>query len=164
MEIVPEDVIWSEFRKKYEEKPKGWRIHSGLSPKGFPELLISGPKESWLMKRESLYSGKLGVGGRIPEGIKLNSKNESFGLRDLPINKIQRIMNTSNALDVNKMMANLMNTSPIPHQNITSPVALEGPVFHSPKPLNLVSRKHNALDKLLDLEMSKWRSKISYLK
>ena len=74
MEIVPEDVIWAEFRKKYEEKPKGWRIHSGLSPKGFPELLISGPKESWLMKRESLYSGKLGVGGRIPEGIKLNSK------------------------------------------------------------------------------------------
>ena len=73
-------------------------------------------------------------------------------------------MNTSNALDVNKMMANLMNTSPIPHQNITSPVALEGPVFHSPQPLNLVSGKHNALDKLLDLEMSKWRSKISYLK
>ena len=26
MEIVPENVIWSEFRKKYEEKPKGLTI------------------------------------------------------------------------------------------------------------------------------------------
>jgi len=164
MEIVPENIIWSEFRKKYEEKPKGWQIRSGLSPNGYPELLISGPSESWLMKRESLYSGKLGVGGRIPEGIKLNSKNESFGLRNIPANKLQHIMNTSNALDVNKMMSNLMNTFPVPHQNITSPIALEGPVFQSRNPLNLVSRKHNALDKLLDIELSKWRSKLSYLK
>ena len=164
MEIIPENFIWSEFRKKYEEKPKGWRINSGLSSKGFPELLISGPKESWLLKRESLFSGKLGVGGKIPEGIKLTSKNESFGFRNIPLTKLQRVMNTSNAFDVNDMMANLMNTFPVPHQNINSPIAIEGPVFSSLNPLNLVSRKHHTLDKLLDLELSKWRNNISYLK
>jgi len=92
VDILSEEIVWNEFWKRYSKKPKAWRIYSGLSSKGHPELLISGEDDSWIIRRESLYSGKLGIGGRIPDEVKMNSKSAPYGFRELSQDVLDNIM------------------------------------------------------------------------
>ena len=41
VELIPENVILAEFWKKYYRQPDGWRMYSGVTANGYPELFIT---------------------------------------------------------------------------------------------------------------------------
>lgn len=168
MEIIPEDRVWEEFWRGYSRKPKVWRVYTGLSSKGYPEILLTGEQESWLIKRESIYSGKPGVGGRVMEGYDLGLKTEPFGLREVPVRMLEKIASSITSgiesQEVAQMIIDTMGRPPSIPERISSPVALEGPILQTFKPLHLVSEKQIELDRRLELELEKWKSKIGYIR
>ena len=164
MNILSEDEIWKEFWRRYLKKPEGWRMRSGISEKGNPELLISGRKESWLIKRESLYSGRMGVGAKIGGINKMNSTIDSFGLRELPMDILETIASSADPVDSSKIFTDIIrNQTPTTPRKIRAPVMIQGPIMQSSNPLNLMSDKQVELDKKLDLELMKWTKKIPYI-
>jgi hypothetical protein len=168
MQIISEEEIWKRFWKKYNREPKGWRIFSGLSEKGHPELRIVGKKETFLIKRESLYSGKLGIGGRISESIDEVRNKEQFGFREIPDRTIETLLSvTKDEVDtkkVNTIFGNILAQQPaLSLEKIRSPIALQGPIVHSPRPLDLLSNEQMRLDGKIELELERWKRRIYHI-
>ena len=77
MSITPEDEIWKEVWRKYNQNPLGLKMYSGISSRGHPELLITSTKESWMIKRDSPYSGRPGL-VRLLRPNDSNAKKDAF--------------------------------------------------------------------------------------
>ncbi len=167
MKLIPENVILAEFWKKYYRQPDGWRMYSGVTANGYPELFITGEKESWLIRRDSLYNGKLGIGGKLEGDIMMNPRVNPYGFREIPTQYIDKIL-TMNKNDINqeektKMIAALLDKPPTTFEKIKSPGVIRGPMVQSPHALPLISKEQADLDKKLNIEMNKWKRRISYL-
>jgi hypothetical protein len=167
VDILSEEIVWNEFWKRYSKKPKAWRIYSGLSGKGHPELLISGEDDSWIIRRESLYSGKLGIGGRIPDGVKMNSKGAPYGFRELSqdvLDNIMMIIEGQKDPGVrSKVINNILKKPPTTLERIQSPGVMQGPIVHSLNSLPLFSKEQARLDRKLNLEIDQWRRRFPYI-
>lgn len=170
MSLIPEEEIWAEYWRSYNQRPEGWRLYSGISVRGCPELLIAGEKESWLVRRESLYSGKLGVGGKIPRGISRDSASGSimgsYGFREVPGDYAERLARGESVDPAEKMriIADILRHPPTPLDKITSPSLLQGPLTHSIRPLPIISEEQAELDRKLNLELDKWRRRLNYIR
>jgi hypothetical protein len=164
--LLRENAIWAEFWKRYFGRPEGWRIYSGISTNGYPELLINGEKESWLVRRDSLYSGKLGIGGRISGDIKMDPRVDPFGFREIPRRYLERILAMDEGFDPvekTKMITDILKKPPTTLDRIRSPGAIQGPMVRSYQALPLISNEQAKLDKELNMEMDKWKRRIPYL-
>ena len=167
VELIPENVILAEFWKKYYRRPDGWRLYSGVTKDGYPELFITGERESWLIRRDSLYNGKLGIGGKLEGDIMMNPRVNPYGFREIPAQYIDKIlmMNKGNIDQEEKtrMIAALLEKPPTTLERIKSPGVIRGPLIQSPDALPLISKEQADLDKNLNIEMNKWKRRISYL-
>ncbi len=167
MKLIPEDVICAEFWKRYFRRPEGWRLYSGVSTKGYPELLITGEKESWLVRRDSLYSGKLGIGGRIAGDIEVNPRMDPYGFREIPRRYVERILAMDgegiDPVEKTKIITDILKKPPTTLDRIRSPGAIQGPMIQSYQALPLISNEQAKLDRDLNIEMDKWKRRIPYL-
>ena len=167
VKFIPENVIISDFWKKYFRQPDGWRMYSGVTANGHPELLITGEKESWLIRRDSLYSGKLGIGGRLEGDILINPRVDSFGFREIPNRYFNKILSMNNKdidqEEQSKIIAALLEKPPTTLEKIKSQGVIRGPMVQSPHALPVISKEQAELDNKLDIEMKKWKRRISYL-
>jgi hypothetical protein len=166
VKLLPEDVICAEFWKRYFRRPDGWRLYSGVSTKGYPELLIAGEEESWLVRRDSLYSGKLGIGGRIAGDIEVNPEVSPYGFREIPRRFLEKLMSMeegNDLVDKTKIITDILKKPPTTLDRIRSPGAIQGPMIQSYQALPLISKEQAKLDRDLNIEMDKWKRRISYL-
>ncbi len=167
MKFIPEDMIWAEFWKKYYKNPESWRIYSGITKNRYPEVLISGEKESWLIRRESVYTGKLGIGGKLEENIAINSYINPYGFREIPLRDINRILsingNDIGQTDRSDIIRELLEKPPTTIEKIKSPLVIRGPMLQSNQALPLISKDQKKLDEELNIEMKKWKLRLSYL-
>ncbi len=167
MKFIPENVIISDFWKKYFRQPVGWRMYSGITDNGHPELLITGEKESWLIRRDSLYSGKLGIGGKLEGDILINPRVDSFGFREIPNKYFNKILSMNNEVidqeEKSKIIAALLEKPPTTLDRIKSSGVIRGPMVQSYSALPLISDQQVELDSKLNIEMNKWKRRISYL-
>lgn len=167
MKFIPEDVIWAEFWKKYYKRPESWRIYSGITKNRYPEVLISGEKESWMIRRESLYSGKMGIGGKLEENIAINPYSNPYGFRGIPVRDINKILSIKeddvNQIERSNIIRELLEKPPTTIERIKSPLAIQGPMLQSSQALPLISKDQKILDKELNIEMKKWKLRRSYL-
>ena len=167
--VISEEQVWVEYWEKYRRRPEDWRMYSGISSKGYPELLILGKKDSWLLRRESLYSGKLGIGGRFSEtkqsDIEGGKMSTQFGFRPVP-KKIVRRLATGQEMDLEertRIITDILSQTPTTPDRIRSPLMVQGPLVQSPNPLPVISKEQVELDMKLDLELDKWKRRINYL-
>jgi len=167
VKFIPENVIISDFWKKYFRHPDGWRIYSGITSDGHPELLISGEKESWLIRRDSLYNGKLGIGGRLDGDISINPRVDSFGFREIPNQYLNKILSMNNEEvgheEKTNIIAALLEKPPTTLERIKSSSVIRGPMVQSSCALPIISKEQEELDSKLNIEMNKWKRRISYL-
>ena len=176
MSMVPEEEIWEEFwQKKYKQDPDVWRIFRSESPKGYPELWIIGPQESWLLKRESLYSGKHGIGVKLDEGYGTKPMPPSYGFREVPQAKylmekamemVERGMDPAEAMArifpiLEKEIPAILQQRPTAPERIRSPIAVQGPII-AYRPSHLLSERQMELDRKLDSELDKWKRRLSH--
>ena len=168
MSILPEEEIWKEFLKKHKRNPNVWRLYEGISRTGHPELLITGLKKSWLLKRDSLYSGRPGLGVELDEGYR-GPRIEPYGFREAPkyvMKKIVALVEEGiDPLKAIKMIIeheipNILSQRPISIDRIRSPMVMEGPVLYTNRPLPYFSKRQMELDRKLELELKKLRSRL----
>ena len=167
MKFIPENEIWEEFWKRYHRRPEGWRIYSGITMNGYPEVLITGEKESWLMRRDSVYSGKLGIGGRIEDNSMVKPIANSFGFREISIHDMDKIF-MINREDIDqkekiKIITGILKKPPTTLEEIKSSGVIQGPMLQSNQALPIISREQAELDRELNNELNKWKRRISYL-
>jgi hypothetical protein len=166
VKILPEESIWTEFWKRYFRRPGGWRLFSGISAKGYPELLISGEKDSWLLRRESLYNGKSGIGGRISGDLKLDSEVDTYGFREIPkryLEKIAAMDEGASSQDKTEIISKILKKPPTTLDKIRSPTIIHGPMMLSSQALPLISEEQEKLDHALNIEINKWKSRVRYI-
>lgn len=167
MKFISEDVIWSEFWKRYYRRPENWRIYSGITKNRYPEVLISGEKESWLIRRESLYSGKMGIGGKLDENIAINPHLNPYGFREIPLKDLNKIFGMDgeeiSQINRNNMIRDLLEKPPTTIERIKSSGIIRGPMLQSQQALPLITKDQKKLDLELNVEMKKWKLKRSFL-
>ncbi|MEM4311187.1 MAG: hypothetical protein QXX95_02220 [Nitrososphaerales archaeon] len=166
MSILSEEEIWNEVLRKYNKNPLGFRIYSGISPSKNLELLITNPNESWLLKRDSLYSGKKGLGVRLNEKINIDIKVEQAGLRPIPGYIAKRLIAMSEeGINFGKIIEEILKQEPKSFDEIKKkkPLGiLQGPILHSLNPLQSLIGKQLELDKKLEYEIEKLKRSSTY--
>jgi hypothetical protein len=167
MDILSEEIIWNEFWKQYSKKPKSWRIYSGLSSKGNPELLISGEDGSWIIRRDSLYSGKLGIGGKVSDEVRIKSKVAPFGFREISKDVLDNILMIIEGQKDARVRANILNKilrkPPTTLESIQTQGVLQGPVLHTLNSFPLISEEQERLDVKLNFELNQMKRKLPYI-
>ena len=158
--MMPEGEIWKEVWKRYNQNPLGLRMYAGISSMGHPELLITSPKGSWMIKHDSPYSGKPGMGGRIESCVKPKLKVEQAGLRPIPRDAIRKmIAMVEEGIDITeatKLINSILAQEPTTFDNlrrIRPPAIMQGPILHSPRPLQSIIGGQLELDLKLDAEL-----------
>ncbi len=171
MGIMSEEQIWKDVQRRYEQNPLGLQMFFGTSPKGYPELFINSPEISWLIKRESIYTGKLGIGERIESKFtKSIPKTTQYGLRPFPKRSIRKLMTAMehgiSSQDAIKTMNNLISSTlqkePKRLDEIIGNDVLLGPVFPARRPISSLIAGQSELYRRLDNELDKLKRALPY--
>ena len=171
MGIISEEQIWREVQNRYEQNPLGLQMFYGTSPKGYPELFINSPEISWLIKRESIYTGKLGIGERIERKItKSIPQTTQYGLRPFPKQSIRKLMtamehgiSSQDAINtMNNLISNTLQKEPRRLDEIMGDDVLLGPVLPARRPISSLIGGQSELYRRLDYELDKLKRALPY--
>jgi hypothetical protein len=168
MDIIKENEILEEVRHSYNQSPLGFRIYCGLSHTGHPEILIASPSRNWMIKRDSPYSGKWGIGGRLDDKLEyadpILTKAGDSGIRPVPNYLMEKMANLDRmGVDVTdtNIIDSLLKQPPATFDELRKtrpPVVLEGPVIDLGRPLQSIIRGQLELDMALEAELKKWEN------
>lgn len=170
MSVTPEDEIWKEVWRKYNQNPLGLRMYAGISSRGHPELLITSAKESWMIKRDSPYSSRLGIGGRIQESVRPRLDVEQAGLRPIPRYAMKRMIALAeegiDIVEAAKMISSILAQEPMTFDELerTKPHSvMQGPIIQSPTSLQSIIGGQLELDRKLEIELDKFKRGLTYI-
>lgn len=165
--IIPEEEIWKEVWKKYNLDPLGLRMYAGLSSTGHPELLITSPKDNWMIKRESPYSGKLGIGGRLEEYFKPKLQIDQAGFRPIPRYAIKKMIAMAgegfDIIEATKIIESILAQEPTTFEElrrIRPPGVMQGPILHTYRSLQSIIGRQLEVDTKLEMELEKWKRRL----
>ncbi|MEM2094395.1 MAG: hypothetical protein QXI32_03760 [Candidatus Bathyarchaeia archaeon] len=171
MSVTSEEEIWKQVWRRYNQNPLGMRMYAGVSPHGHPELLIVGPQESWIIKRDSPYSGRPGIGGVLQETVKPKVEVEQAGLRPIPRYALKKMMAMAEAgvdiVEVAKIIGSILAQDPVSFEElerIRPPSVMQGPIVHSPAPIQSIIGGQVELDMKLEAELQKLRRGYTYIR
>jgi len=127
-----------EIMQNYNREPQDWHVMVGKDNYGHTDTLITHSNELWILKEEIINPYKsLGVG--IKKNITANLSNlglKTFGYRPLPTDLSTNILEDKiNTEMLNNIITKTLKNDPMPINNIKSEIAIQGPILHSPKPL-----------------------------
>ncbi len=148
--------------------PPGWRVYAGLSTKGYPELVIASDREFWLLKRESLYTGKPGLAVRVGEPYGLDRGVAEFGFREIPRSALEGLRRLAERQAdpieaYRRVVLDILSRPPtLPGQAMGSGL-LQGPVVHTGGPLPVLSQAQADLNARLEAELNRRRASLHYL-
>ena len=170
MSITPEDEIWKEVWRKYNQNPLGLKMYSGISSRGHPELLITSTKESWMIKRDSPYSGRQGIGGRLQESIRPRLNVEQAGLRPIPRYAMKKMIAMAEGgidiVEAAKIVGSILEQEPVTFdelERIKPPSVMQGPIIHSPTSIQSIIGGQLELDMKLEGELEKLKRGLTYI-
>jgi len=148
-----------EIIKAYNNDPEDWRVLVGRDTGRHLSALISHGEELWIVKEEQINPYKsVGYGAKTyqdAERLK-NISPYTFGFRPLTVNQIEELTSAmEKKKSINEILTDLMTKKPVSFKDITGPMVLQGPVIHSPKPIDYISDKHRQLDLKLKFELEK---------
>lgn len=152
------DLLMKEIWKRYNKDSTGWHVLVGRSSKGYYDVFVTNPKELWQIKLETIYRpNPPGLGARIEktrESAKMLRGIPNYGLRPLSKRTMAMMMSAiRRGVPPGRVLREIMGVEPKPHDEITTPWILQGPVLHSAKPLGFISNKQRELDAKLSMEL-----------
>ena len=166
---MQEKEVWGEVWHRYNLKPVGYGICCTISSTGHPEILIVSPSRNWMIKRDSPYSGKPGIGGRLDDELDyvdpVLKKAGDSGVRPVPnylMEKMERLARAGiDVMDAN-IIESLLKQPPATFdelRKIKPPVVLEGPIISSGRPLqSITGDRQLELDMALEAKLKKWEN------
>ena len=148
-----------EIVKAYNNDPEDWRVLVGRDAGRHLSALISHGEELWIVKEEQINPYKsVGYGTKTYQDAELlkNISPYTFGFRPLGRSRIEELTSAlEKKKSINEILADLMARKPVSFKDVVSPMVLQGPVIHSPKPIDYISDKHRQLDLKLKLELER---------
>jgi len=166
MDIMSEVEIWKQFLRRYNQNPLGWRMYAGVSNAGYSELLINHPKHSWLIKRDSLYSGMPGIGGIIEDSVKPELRVEQTGIRPIPKHAIKKVVamveGGIDIMEATKIIDSILAQEPTNFdelKRIRPPGVMQGPIVHFYRPIQSIVGGQLELDAKLEAELERLKER-----
>jgi len=148
-----------EIIKAYNNDPEDWRVLVGRDTGRHLSVVISHGEELWIVKEEQINPYKsIGYGAKTYQDAELlkNISPYTFGFRPLTTNQIEELTTAmEKKKSINEILTDLMAKKPVSFKDIASPMVIQGPVVHSPKPIDYISDKHRQLDLKLKFELEK---------
>ena len=170
-DVLGEEEILRRVNRLYDESPKGWRIYSGRSKNGNPELIVTG-EENWHIIRDR-YSGRPGLGIKLGNSAEPTSDAIYAGLRPVPNSVMNLLIDMiSKGADlsvINRVMYESTRRivgmeDPVSHEQIERikpPAIISGPILTSPNPLHGIIRGQEELDAKLNEELERMKRKFA---
>ncbi|MEM2082143.1 MAG: hypothetical protein QXU06_00430 [Candidatus Bathyarchaeia archaeon] len=149
--IKDAEEIRREISAKYDKDPKRWQVFVSRDPKGFYGFIVVKGDEMWLTKEEVISPYKtvgLGVKDKMESPSPLSEISPfPFGFRPLSQDRMEEIMElVDKGGPIDGLMAKIMRSEPKPIRAIKTPIVLQGPVIHLPKPGEILSERQRRLD------------------
>lgn len=162
MNVASAEELMREIKKRYDRKPKGWRVLLARGPRGHYDLFVSQGPETWQIKMERISPHR-----SVGYGVKLGRTKEivgrgvpHYGLRPLSKRQLIEIMKSVEEGSSHKVFEEILKTKPVPSNQIGNAGVVTGPMMYSPKPLGFISENQRKLD----LELSKSLDRLLYKK
>ena len=157
--VKSSERVRREIIKSYDNDPEDWRVLVGRDTGRHLSVLISHGEELWIVKEEQINPYKsVGYGAKTYQDAELlkNISPYTFGFRPLTRSQIEELTSAlEKKKSINEILADLMARKPVSFKDVVSPMVLQGPVIHSPKPIDYISDKHRQLDLKLKLELER---------
>jgi len=157
--VKSSERVRREIIKSYDNDPEDWRVLVGRDTGRHLSVLISHGEELWIVKEEQINPYKsVGYGAKTYQDAELlkNISPYTFGFRPLTRSQIEELTSAlEKKKSINEILADLMARKPVSFKDVASPMVLQGPVIHSPKPIDYISDKHRQLDLKLKLELER---------
>ncbi len=148
-----------EIIKAYNKDPEDWRVLVGRDSGRHLSVLISHGEELWIVKEEQINPYKsVGYGVKTYQDADFlkNISPYTFGFRPLTRSQIDELTSAmEQRKSINEILTDLLARKPVSFKDIASPMVIQGPVLHTPKPIDYISDKHRQLDLKLKLELEK---------
>ncbi len=144
--MEPASQLKREIMSEYNKQSSDWHVFTSRDIRGNVNTVFVHGKHVWFLKEQPINpyeSVGFGVRSRADE-VRGNLPPHSFGFR--PVNKrlMTEILNQgASGGSVDQIVERLLQQRPMPLSSIRSPVAIEGPVVHSPSNLNLFPQQQD---------------------
>lgn len=161
MVTMSENEVRRQFYRRYDQNPVGWTIYHGISREGHPEILISHPDYTWLIKRESPHSNSPGIGMKIDEYVEPKVVMQKTGLRPVPEDIMKKIdfiiQEERDPSEIVELIEQILTKNPTTRDEAEkiSPALMDGPIYFSPRPLQSIVDRQLDLDLKLERELRK---------
>ncbi len=147
-----------EILRLYDKDPQGWSVLVGRDKTGFFDAIISHGTETWQIKEYEVNPYKfVGLGAKLANVSppSLGREKYPFGLRPMNQAQIKEIANLiDNPVAMSELASKLLDEKPVSSREAAESVAvLQGPIFHSTKPLEALSSAQGRLDADLRREL-----------
>lgn len=159
MEFLRGNALFRHLLDQYSKNPDGWHFTVGPSPRdNFFDGIVSGPREAWQLKLDSIFKPSPIVMGARMDGLPTPAANmPSYGYRKLEpevlLQLIKEVSEESNSLKTSTLERILGSLNPVVPQNNAS--YAEGPVVFSNKKIVGKSDAQKSLDERLASEVKR---------
>lgn len=154
MELLEGKDLKKRMIESYSKDPKGWSFVVSPSPRsGFFDATVSGPREAWMLKIDTLFKPSPVVVGSAVEAFSRRPRGPfSYGYRALPSDFLQSLSEAPVSRDraLGELLS-VLKSEPVPPEEGRS--YAEGPLLLTgPQRMNL-SKSQKETDVRLSSEM-----------
>lgn len=158
--MIPADELKKDIQKRYDRDPIDWHVLVGRDRKNYYDVIVIHGSDAWLIKEQPINPlQSIGFGVRdsiLDQEMTKRLPSHPFGLRPLSERdaiKVTRAFGTGRSLS--RIINRVLNSQPVSSSELESPMALQGPIVHSPNSISQISENQAELDRKLQVELEK---------
>lgn len=156
--MLPSDKLRRDILKQYDEQPRGWHILTAKDSRGYLDTIVVHGQDVWFLKEERISPYQVvgfGIQYTAKESVK-RLPGYTFGFRPLSRRLLASFEGAvSQGRQLDEVIMRALRTRPAPWSQITSPVTLQGPVFHLEKTPLLMPAQQKDFDAQLRQEVDR---------
>jgi len=137
--------------KRYNTDPRSWHVLVGRDVTGYYDTYVIHGEDIWILKEENINPYKrigLGVKTQLQDiSVLKRLPDYTFGFR--PVSEkifLEALTGEPSSFKIENLISTLLKTEPKALQNISSPLALQGPILYSQKSIEMLSPKNKDAD------------------
>ncbi|MCP8310136.1 MAG: hypothetical protein L6M37_01015 [Candidatus Methylarchaceae archaeon HK02M1] len=162
--MLPSSDVKKDIFERYNRKPKGWHVLVRRDQRGHYDTIFLHGKDVWFIKEEPVKPYELvgfGIADKVDDEDALSSiKPYQFGFRPIPKKHIaETIKAFRDRRKIESVISKIMTIKPVPFDEITSKLAVQGPILYPNNPINLLSNQDE-----IDLKLRSELEKLLYRK
>ena len=158
--MMPVDKVKKDIMKRYDRNPSDWHVLVGRDHKGYFDVIVIHDADAWLIKEQPinpLQSVGFGVkDSLLDQKVARRITSHTYGLRPLSehdVKKVAKAVETGHSLS--QIINRVLSTDPVASNELQSPMALQGPIIHSPRSIEQISENQAELDRKLRIELER---------